>query len=33
VHSQQEKETVEAKADAVVGKENVASYLDVVPSK
>jgi osmotically-inducible protein OsmY len=33
VHSQQEKETVESKADAVVGKENVASYLDVVASK
>jgi osmotically-inducible protein OsmY len=33
VHSQQEKDTLESKAAAVVGRENVTSYLDIVPSK
>ena len=33
VHSQQEKDSVESKAAAVAGKENVTSYIDVVPSK
>jgi hyperosmotically inducible protein len=33
VRSQQEKDAVESKASAVVGKENVTSYLDVVVSK
>lgn len=33
VHSQQEKDAVESKAAAVVGQDNVTSYLDVVPSK
>jgi hyperosmotically inducible protein len=33
VHSQQEKDAIESKAAAVVGKENVTSYLDVVLSK
>lgn len=33
VHSQQEKDSVESKAAAIVGKENVTSYIDVVPSK
>jgi hyperosmotically inducible periplasmic protein len=33
VHSNQEKENVESKAAAVAGKENVTSYVDIVPSK
>ena len=33
VHSQQEKDSVESKAAAVAGKENVTSYIDIVPSK
>jgi hyperosmotically inducible periplasmic protein len=31
VHSEQEKASVESKAAAVAGKDNVTSYIDVVP--
>lgn len=31
VHSAEEKEAVESKAAAVAGKENVTSYIDIVP--
>ena len=31
VHSAEEKQNVESKAAAVAGKENVTSYMDVVP--